>query len=50
MIVSNTIKDSYLIGIDVLSRQELTTIFMTMAITFLVFLPVGMIFYVKSDV
>ena len=50
MIVSNTIKDSYLIGIDVLTRQELTTIFMTMAITLLVFLPVGMICYVKRDV
>jgi ABC-type transport system involved in multi-copper enzyme maturation permease subunit len=50
MIVSNTIKDSYLIGIDVLTRQELTTIFMVMVITFLVFFPIGMISYIRSDV
>jgi ABC-type transport system involved in multi-copper enzyme maturation permease subunit len=50
MIVSNTIKDSYLIGIDVLTRQELTTIFMSMVITFLIFLPIGMIYYIKTDV
>jgi ABC-type transport system involved in multi-copper enzyme maturation permease subunit len=50
MIVSNTIKDSYLIGIDVLTRQELTTIFMTLVITLLVFFPIGMICYIKTDV
>jgi ABC-type transport system involved in multi-copper enzyme maturation permease subunit len=50
MIVSNTIKDSYLIGIDALTRQELTTIFMTLVITLLVFFPIGMICYINRDV
>jgi ABC-type transport system involved in multi-copper enzyme maturation permease subunit len=50
MIVSNTVKDSYLIGIDVLTRQELTTIYIALAIALLVFIPIGMISYVKRDV